>query len=106
MSTKPLTHIRGKNWDCYMSTDRLVDVFAAVFSTAWLLLTFATIQQHPGQIVPLLIGAVAIGCVGIGVIYGHRLNYLRIGDRIEMGVDHRRVGRGPELSDEEKERRR
>jgi len=63
-----------------MTQDRLVDLFVAGFTVLWLLLTFATIQQQPSRILPLLAVALAIGITGILLLNGHRINYLEIGN--------------------------
>lgn len=103
MSTKRQRNYRGTNWELEMTQDWLVDAFVGLFALVWLLLTFATIQQHPDKIVPLLGGALLIAFTSILLINGHRLNYLRIGDRVlaDMQQERQRLGENDETEWEE-----
>lgn len=107
MSTQRHHTLRGKNWTCNMTKDRLVDVFVAGFTVLWLLLTFATIQQQPSKILPLLAVALAIGLTGILLLNGHRINYLEIGNWTVVDMYNRRDReRENQMTDEERERHR
>lgn len=71
-----------------MTKDWLVDLIVGVVTVLWMGWTFTTISQT-GSVV--LIGpALAVGFLGILMIYGHRINYLRLGDYVLVEMDHRR----------------
>lgn len=80
-------HLTGRNWSCeLMSKPWWVDVLTVIVVLVWMSLTYATMQQQ-GSTPALVFSSLAFGVVGILVIYGQRLTYLRIGDRIALGFD-------------------
>jgi len=61
-----------------------IDVLVVGLVAAWMGWTFTTIQQL-GFNLPLIASAVIIGVVGILLIYGQRLEYVRFG-KLELGA--------------------
>jgi len=62
-----------------------IDFLTYALVAVWMGWTFATMQTHgPG---PWLIGsAVIVLAVGLFMIYGQRLSYLQIGDKVFLGM--------------------
>jgi hypothetical protein len=83
-----------------------VDVLTSVVVLAWMGWTFATIQQF-GPSLNLILPAVVVLLVGVLLIYGQRLTYLRIGDSVVVGMDSPLTnGEGDDEHDRERGRRR
>lgn len=83
-----------------------VDVLTGVVVLAWMGWTFATIQQF-GPSLNLIIPAVVVLLVGVLLIYGQRLTYLRIGDSVVVGMDSPLTnGEGDDEHDRERGRQR
>jgi len=87
-----------------MTKDWLVDLIVGVVTVLWMGWTFATIQET-GASLQLILPALAIGFLGILMIYGHRISYLRLGDFVLVELDHRRQApRESEEQDRERNR--
>lgn len=69
-----------------METPWWIDVITACLVALWMLLTFATIQMY-GPSLQLIVAALVIAVAGILLIYGQRMTYLRVGDRLVIGMD-------------------
>lgn len=82
-----------------MAKSWYVDLLAFALIGIWMAWTYSTIQMH-GPSLALVVGAVVIAAVGLLTIYGQRLEYLRVGNTIELGM------RTPKRDDEETETER
>jgi hypothetical protein len=71
-----------------MTKDRIVDVLVGLAAVLWMAWTFATIQSTSGNVLVLLGAALTVGVLTILMIYGHRINYFRIGDWLLIEMDH------------------
>jgi len=63
--------------------DWLVDAGMYVFMILWMLLAFGTIQAE-GPSVVAVVGAVAIGLVGLLYLSNQKISYLQIGDKVVL----------------------
>ena len=61
-----------------------VDVLTFVLVGVWMAWTFATMQQY-GPSASLVGSAALIAVVGVLVIYGQRLKFVQIGEKLQMG---------------------
>lgn len=98
MSTRRPKRFGGRNW-CFdlMPKPWYIDVLIVGLVAMWMGWTFTTMQQY-GPDLALILGAVFVGVVGILLVYGQRLTFLRIGDRLVVGFD------APESDTDELER--
>lgn len=71
-----------------MTRSRLTDVAVLVFLGLWLAGTYVSIQQF-GLDPTLILGAVVIGLLSVLMLYGHRIQHVRIGDRIHIEFETR-----------------
>jgi hypothetical protein len=63
-----------------------IDVLTFALVGVWMALTFATIQQQGTG--PWLLGsAVVILLGGLLLVYGQRLSYFQVGNRVIIGLD-------------------
>jgi hypothetical protein len=79
-----------------------IDGLVFVFAVLWMGWSF-TVMQSIGPNLPILLAAVAVGVLGILMLYGHRINYLRIGDRFLLEMDHGRDDTEPEQPPERRQ---
>jgi len=106
MSTKKPRHYRLPDGELrLMPRPWWIDVGALGLVTLWMLLTFATIQQY-GPRPSLILGAVVIASVMILPVYGQRLEYLRIGDKLEIDMRTETQRHNDEQQQEEREKYR
>lgn len=63
-----------------------IDLLLTFVAVVWMAWTFATIQMH-GPSLELILPAFAVGVMAILMLYGHRITYLRIGDRLVVGME-------------------
>lgn len=64
-----------------------IDVLTYVLVGVWMALMFATIQMYGPD--PWVLGSgVVVLLAGMGWVFGQRLSYLRIGDRLVLGSRH------------------
>jgi hypothetical protein len=71
-----------------MTRSRLTDVAVLVFLGVYLLGTFLTIRQF-GLDPVLILGAVIIGLLSVLMLYGHRIQHIQIGERIDIQFETR-----------------
>jgi hypothetical protein len=82
-----------------------IDVLTFALVGVWMALTFATIQQQGTG--PWLLGsAVVILLGGLLLVYGQRLSYFQLGDRVIIGLeDDGPAGESEEASEWQRENR-
>lgn len=82
-----LKRYRFKNWSIdIVDKPWFIDALTYITIGLWLMLTYEMIQKQGAG--PWVLGAaVAVLAVGLTLIYGQRLTYLRIGDKIVIGVE-------------------
>lgn len=89
-----------------MSKSRITDVLVVAFVAVWIAYTFSAIRRHGPD--PYLIGgAMVIGILGTLMVYGHRIDYLQVGDTLVVGLETRHDRKHPNResdSDEQRER--
>lgn len=96
-------HYRGRNCEVsIVGRPWYIDVLVFVLTALWMGWTFTTIQQI-GANIPLMVAAVGIGFLGILMLYGHRITYLRVKDWILVDLDH---GQQTREQREQKDRQR
>jgi hypothetical protein len=71
-----------------MTRSRLTDVAVLVFLGVYLLGTYVTIRQF-GLDPVLITGAVIIGLLSVLMLYGHRIQHIQIGERIDIQFETR-----------------
>lgn len=71
-----------------MTRSRLTDVAVLLFLGVYLLGTYLTIRQF-GLDPVLVTGAVIIGLLSVLMLYGHRIQHIQIGDRIDIQFETR-----------------
>jgi len=79
-----------------------IDLLVVGVVFAWMGWTFTTIREL-GFNLPLIVSAVIIGVVGILLIYGQRLEYVRFG-KLELGAKIRHRPNGGETDGEERDK--
>lgn len=98
----PHKRYQTDNWCIEMTKSRITDLLVGILVVLWMGWTFATVQEYGPD--PWLIGgAVMIGVFGTLMLYGHRVDYLQLGDKLVVGLETRHDRRE---TDEERKKHR
>lgn len=81
--------IRTQNW-CIDIMDKpwFIDILTYALVFAWMGWTFEAIQASPrGATLELIVPALLVALVGLSFVFGQRVSYLRVGNRVVVGMD-------------------